>query len=77
MADSLLKQYFPLIRTRGEILELINKDERLSSIYRSLITPQQEHFLDLCTGAKGAKILYDSFFKTTIFTISDRLPIQG
>lgn len=63
MADTLLRQYFPLIRTREEILELINKEERLFTVYRDWNHAQQEHFLDFCTGAKGVKVLYDSFFK--------------
>ena len=64
MANTLLQQYFPLIRTREEILKIIHKNKRLLSIYRSWNVFQQRNFLDFCTGARGVKILYDSFFKS-------------
>lgn len=59
----LLKNYFPLIRTRDEILAEIGKASELSSIFHSWTEEQRKEFLDFCTGAKGVKILYDAFFK--------------
>ena len=35
----------------------------LSTLFDSWEQERQEEFLDFCTGVKGVKILYDSFFK--------------
>lgn len=61
--DMLLKTYFPIIRTREEVLDLIGEKEKLTDLFESWSEEQQEEFLDFCTGAKGVKMLYDSFFK--------------
>ena len=61
--DTLLKTYFPIIRTREEVLNLIGEKEKLTNLFESWSEEQQEEFLDFCTGVKGVKILYDSFFK--------------
>ena len=58
-----LKKYFPLLRTREEILSIIQSSPTLSVIFNSWQINAQEKFLDFCTGARGIKILYDSFFK--------------
>ena len=58
--DTLLKTYFPIIRTREEVLNLIGEKEKLTNLFESWSEEQQEEFLDFCT---GVKILYDSFFK--------------
>ena len=58
-----LQKYFPLIRTREELLEIIEQTPTLSSIYRQWEEKEQQEFLDFCTGVKGVKLLYDSFFK--------------
>lgn len=58
-----LKQYFPMIRTREEVLEEINSSVLLADTYNSWSESYQREFIDICTGAKGVKILYDSFFK--------------
>ncbi|HIR93644.1 MAG TPA: PD-(D/E)XK nuclease family transposase [Candidatus Egerieimonas intestinavium] len=58
-----LKDYFPLIREREEVLAEIEKKENLRHLFRGWTKGQQEEFLSWCTGAKGVKILYDSFFK--------------
>ena len=58
-----LKDYFPMIRTREEILTDIEGNPGLNSLFHSWKEEQQEEFLNFCTGAKGVKILYDSFFK--------------
>lgn len=61
--DTLLKTYFPIIRTREEVLNLIGEKEKLTNLFESWSEEQKEEFLDFCTGVKGVKILYDSFFK--------------
>ena len=58
-----VKDYFPLIREREEVLAEIEKKENLRHLFRGWTKGQQEEFLSWCTGAKGVKILYDSFFK--------------
>jgi hypothetical protein len=63
MATSKLKKYFPMIRERDEILREIKEDAGLLTVYSRWKESQQEEFLDICSGAKGVKILYDSFFK--------------
>ena len=58
-----LKDEFPLIQTRQEVLERIEENKELKTLFSSWKKKHQEEFLDYCTGAKGVKILYDSFFK--------------
>ena len=63
MANNNLKDYFPLIRERKEILAEIEQKQPLQILFHSWTTEQQEEFLDFCTGTKGVKMLYDSFLK--------------
>ena len=58
-----LKDYFPLIRERKEVLKEIGSSMALSTLFDSWEQERQEEFLDFCTGVKGVKVLYDSFFK--------------
>ena len=61
--ETKLKNYFPMIRTREEITEEIKSRENLLAIYNTWKDYEKEEFLNFCTGAKGVKMLYDSFFK--------------
>lgn len=61
-----LKQHFPTLRDREEILQEITKSNRLSRLYATWVPECKEEFLDFCTGARGMKILYDSFFKEAL-----------
>lgn len=61
--DNKLKAYFPLIREREEILLEIGENQTLSQQFCEWGREQQEEFLDSCTGVKGVKVLYDSFFR--------------
>ena len=61
--ETKLKQYFPIIRTREEILHEIGSNDALSKKYRQWSEEQQTLFLDYCTGVRGVKLLYDAFFK--------------
>ena len=61
--NSFLQKKFPLIRTREEILSEIAENERLKEIYGRWKEEQREEFLNFCTGVKGVKLLYDTFFK--------------
>lgn len=58
-----LQQYFPMIRSKEEILTEIQSNPNLSDIYNTWNQEQQKEFLDFCTGVRGVSILYDAFFK--------------
>lgn len=58
-----LKKYFPMIREREEILEEIENNILLKRKYESWTLEAQRSFLDMCTGVRGLKLLYDGFFK--------------
>ena len=60
---SLLKQHFPMIRDRGEVLNDVKGNSQLWQIFTNWTKEQQEAFLDMCTGVRGVKLLYDQFFK--------------
>lgn len=70
-----LKQYFPMLRTKEEILQEIERNVKLTEEFYSWREEQREDFLDFCTGVKGVKMLYDSFFKEIMNpeTIPERL----
>ena len=46
---TILKTYFPTIRTRKEVLEEISESEKLSEMFRQWNEGQQEECLDGCT----------------------------
>lgn len=58
-----MKLLFPVLRSRQEILDIIMSESGLKGTFESWDTEQQTEFLDFCTGVKGVKLLYDSFFK--------------
>ena len=58
-----LKEYFPMIREREALLAEIAKNEMLREMSAGGEKEQQEEFLDICTGVRGLKFLYDGFFK--------------
>ena len=45
-----LKQYFPMIQERKEVLEKIRESRELLKMFHSWTEEQQEEFLDFCTG---------------------------
>ena len=63
MQTTKLQVYFPMLKTRREILEEIGESDTLCRMFNSWKKKYQEEFLDFCTGAKGVKMLYDSFAK--------------
>ena len=63
MKESRLKDYFPIIRKKEEIRQEIEENPKLHNKFDEWNRDQQEMFLDFCSGVKGAKMLYDSFFK--------------
>jgi hypothetical protein len=58
-----LKEHFPMIRDRQAILADINASTTLQSTFFSWNNDRQNLFLDICSGVRGVKMLYDSFFK--------------
>ena len=60
---TILKKYFPMIRTSRAVLAEISENQKLLEQYQSWNPEQQERFLDYCTGQRGIKVLYDAFFK--------------
>lgn len=58
-----LRDYFPLIRERNEILSEIYTKDKLKAMFHTWNEMQQKEFLDFCSGVRGIKFLYDPFFK--------------
>ena len=63
MRETKLKAYFPMLKTREELMEIITKSEALTQTFNSWKEERQEEFLDFCSGARGVKMLYDAFAK--------------
>ena len=70
-----LQQYFPMLRSREEILREIDATVKLTEKFSSWREAQRQEFLDFCTGVRGIKMLYDSFFKEIMNpeTVPERL----
>ena len=58
-----LKQYFPMLWERSELLDEIKSHKELLSVYEKWSFENQQQFLNFCTGVSGIKFLYDGFFK--------------
>lgn len=58
-----LKQFFPILWEKTELLDKINANRYLSATFYKWTLEQQEYFIDCCTGVRGMKLLYDGFFK--------------
>ena len=58
-----LQQYFPLIRTEGEVLKELRENKQLWETFCGWEEKYQKEYLDICTGVKGVKLLYDTYFK--------------
>ena len=55
-----------MLPTKKELFERIQSDKELALEYASWKGKYQQEFLDFCTGEKGVKVLYDSFFKEVL-----------
>jgi hypothetical protein len=60
---NLLQEEFSMLRDRSEVLKEIDESHKLSEMFYGWEEDEQEEFLNICTGVKGVKILYDAFFK--------------
>ncbi len=61
--EEALAKYFSISRTRSEIQDLIGRNPDLSEQFQSWNPSHQEEFLDVCSGARGIKVVYDGIFK--------------
>ena len=61
MHKKTLKNLFSY-RKREEVLAGIQSSWKLNDLFISWSEEQKEAFLDICTGQRGVKILFDSFF---------------
>ena len=59
----ILADYFPIIRTKEEIRQIIASRPDLNTLFLSWSFSNQEEFLEFCSGMKGMKVLYDGIFK--------------
>ena len=66
MKKNNLQQYFPMIRTRKELLREIGANPSLKTQFNTLKPERQQEFLNFCSGVKGVRLLYDSFFKAVM-----------
>lgn len=62
-AAASLSAYFPIIRSRQEIIHIIHSQKDLKSVFHSWSQEDRENFLNCCTGNRGIKVLYDGIFK--------------
>ena len=60
---NMLQQYFPMIRTKEELMSEIQKSSALSREFYSWEEEARTEFIDFCTGAKGVKMMYDFISK--------------
>ena len=58
-----LQHYFPMIRTEGEVLKELRENKQLWETFCGWEEKYQKEYLDICTGVKGVKLLYDTYFK--------------
>ena len=61
-----LQQYFPMIRTEGEVLKELRERKELWKTFCEWEDRYQKEYLDICTGVKGLKLLYDTYFKAVM-----------
>ena len=58
-----LQKYFPMIRTKGAVLEELRGNKKLWDTFCGWKEKYQQEYLEICTGVKGVKLLYDTYFK--------------
>ena len=58
-----LQQYFPMIRTKEQLMAEIEEKPKLKSIFYSWKEEARQDFINFCTGARGVKMMYDFISK--------------
>ncbi len=61
-----LQQYFPMIRTKEEVLKEIENNSKLKEIYENWQEDEREEFLAFCNRNKGVKMMYDFISKAIL-----------
>ena len=61
-----LQQFFPMIRTKEEVLKEIENNSKLKEIYENWQKDEREEFLAFVTGTKGVKMMYDFISKAIL-----------
>ena len=61
-----LHKHFPMIRMKREVLEAIKNNKKPWEIFCSWKDEYRQEYLDVCTGVRGLKLLYDTYFKALI-----------
>ena len=61
-----LQQYFPMIRTEGDVLKELRENKELWQTFCAWEEKHQKEYLDICIGVKGLKLLYDTYFKAVM-----------
>ena len=61
--ESILKKHFPMLRTAEEVMQDIQENPHLRRQYQAWPEERRQEFMDICTGARGVKMVYDTFFK--------------
>lgn len=56
-----LKDVFPMLWRREDILKYVDAHEHLKRIFNEWRPEEQKEFLNICTGVRGVKMLYDGF----------------
>ena len=58
-----LSTLFPLFNTRQEVIDEIRASSKLSRKFDSWKAENQDRFVEICTGNRGLRILYDVYFQ--------------
>ena len=58
-----LREQFPILRTEQEVFKDIRGNPRLLRTFHSWPDERRREFLNFCTGARGVKMVYATFFK--------------
>lgn len=66
MAEKTLRDYFTELPTEQELRMKIEGRDDLRGLFDSWEEEQQQRYLDVCTGKRGFRILYDSYFKEVL-----------
>ena len=65
-SNFLLKEHFPMLRDREEILGEIHNTWKYQQTFIKWTEEQQNNFLDICTGVQAPNMCYDAFFKEAV-----------
>ena len=67
-----LQQYFPMIRTKEQLMTEIEENIKLKAIFYNWKEEARQDFINFCTGARGVKMMYDFVSKEILNPESHR-----